>query len=105
MEKSFLLILTVIAAIMVAYPFIKFRRWLCEQEIKKWAHSHQLKIVKWEENIFFTPFPFFTRSRGQKVCKVTVKDKNNELKTAWLKLGHYWLGFLKSDVVCKWEDN
>lgn len=78
---------------------------MAEQEISKWANDNKLEIIKWEQKIFFTPFPFFTRSRGQKVCKVTVKNSNDEIKTAWLKLGNFCLGFLKSEVVCKWEKN
>jgi len=105
MEKTLLLILIVIAAFIISYPLIILRRKISEKDIIKWANANKLEIIKIEEKEFVTPFPYFSRSRGQKVFKVTTRNINNEIKTAWLKLGNFWLGFLKPEVVCKWENN
>ncbi len=72
--------------------------------LEGWARSHGLQILSQEECWFFKGPFFWTSSKGQKVYRVAVRDREGFERLGYVRCGGYWLGLMSDHVEVRWDE-
>lgn len=72
--------------------------------LDQWAQANGLQIVSREECWFFKGPFFWTSTRGQKIYRVSVLDRDGRTRSGYVRCGGYWLGLWSDHVDARWDD-
>ena len=72
--------------------------------LEGWAQSHGLQILSQEECLFFKGPFFWTSSKGQRVYRVSVRDREGFDRQGYVRCGGFWLGMMSDNVEVRWDD-
>ena len=66
--------------------------------VRRWATKNEFKLLKYKQ-LWFGVGPFFYKrtSSNQTVYSVTVRDRQGNDKSGWVRVGGWWWGALFSD--------
>ncbi len=74
-----------------------------QELLQQWAAKHGYSIVSREARYWrLGPFSGST-SKYQRVFYVRIRDPGGRERTGWVRLGHWWLGLLSSQMEERWE--
>ena len=90
----------VLAAVLVALPFISFRRNKIQSFANQWAIENGFELVKCEGKSFSPATFSFTSALTQDVVLAVVKDSQGDCKRCWLKVESFSNG-VGIEVKCK----
>ncbi|MBV8879394.1 MAG: hypothetical protein JO332_05500 [Planctomycetaceae bacterium] len=73
--------------------------------LRRWTSAQGFEILSHEECWFFRGPFFWTSSKGQKVYKVRLRDREGQLRRGYVRCGGYWLGLWSEAVEVRWDDD
>ncbi len=72
--------------------------------LETWAREQGYEVLSQEECwIFRGPF-FWSSSKGQKIYKVALRNREGQVRTGYARCGGYWLGLFSDAVEVRWDD-
>jgi hypothetical protein len=72
--------------------------------LESWARTQGYELLSYGERWFFRGPFFWGTSEGQKVYKVTMRDLDGRVRTAYARCGGFWLGLWTDAVELRWDD-
>ncbi len=73
------------------------------QMLEQWLRDNDFQLLQ-KSTPWRKDNPFFASSnRGQKVFKVTVRDKSGAIRAGWLRCGHALAGVAVPQIEVKWD--
>jgi len=71
--------------------------------LREWAAQNGYEILQGEFR-FLRRGPFFwTTSKGQTIYRVTVRDKQSQVRSGWVRCGGWWLGLWSHKTEVRWD--
>ncbi|MBI3857289.1 MAG: hypothetical protein HY293_16505 [Planctomycetes bacterium] len=71
--------------------------------LERWAKANGFEIASSEDCWFFKGPYFWSATRGQKVYRISVRDRNGKLRSGYACCGGYLLGTLSDHVDVTWD--
>lgn len=85
----------------VALMFWHFSR--SKHILRDWARRNGFEIVSAERRFFFRG-PFWWRTgKGHEVFRVTVRDGEGQVRSAYVRVGGWWGGMLSDQASVEWD--
>ena len=101
--ETFLIILFVIILVIFLTLVMTFHKNSGLKEIEKWAKKEGLEILSSEYRWVKRGPYFISSSNLQRIYYLTVKDKSDNTRTCWVKVGGFFLGLLSDTIHISWE--
>jgi hypothetical protein len=99
-SKFFPLIFVLVIAVAGLYWQYSRSRTLLE----RWAMQNDFELLS-SDYRYLRKGPFtWTSSRNQTVYFVTVRDKQNQVRSGWVRCGGWWVGLYSDKTEVAWDD-
>ena len=92
------LLLIVVAVISIIWTYSR-----ADDLLDRWASSNGYQLLHKEQRSLRTGPYFWRHSRGQLVYYVTITDHSGERRSAYVRLGGWWMGLWSEDVDVTWD--
>jgi hypothetical protein len=100
-------VLVVLGGILIAAIVVLSFVWSASRGksmLEGWARENGYHIVFREECWFFRGPFFWTTSKGQKVYRVMIEDREGTYRNGYVRVGGWWLGLWSDHVEARWDD-
>lgn len=97
-----ILALLLILMLWSGYRILKLRTRRAERVVERWAEQNGFHIEHLEVR-YFDWKHFFPQSNVQLVFRVGVRDREKQISTGWLLVGHFLFGQLVDRVKVCWD--
>ena len=75
-----------------------------EQIVQEWAQKNNYRLLD-SRNMFLSPGPFFwKKSKQQTVFRVLLRDKDGNMKNAWILCGSWWGRLTVDNIEVRWDN-
>jgi hypothetical protein len=97
-------LLGMIALVVFAVAIMAWHYSRARSVLEEWAGTNGYEILS-SERRWFRRGPFWwSTSRGQEVCYVTVRTSDGQVKRGWVRCGNWFFGLLMNDAAVRWDD-
>lgn len=93
--KMLLSLAIVLAAILIAIPFLWYRRRRIDESVNRWTRENDCELIRYEERTFGPFMLLLKKTRNQAIVWIEIKERSGNLKKGWLVTG---------SSICKWVE-
>jgi hypothetical protein len=97
-QMLLILLVAAIASISIVWHYSRARSLL-----EHWADERGFRILDSQYRYVRRGLFFWTTSKGQAVYFVTVRDRNGDVRSGYVRCGSWFLGLLSDKVEVRWE--
>lgn len=91
-----------LAALVTGASYWRYRR--SRRLLARWAQRSHVELLRAERRLV-SRGPFFWRSSdSQIVFRVTVRDRDGQVRRGFVRIGGWFLGVLSDQTAAEWED-
>src|SRR5262245_36776457 len=102
-DSPLLLILLVVVAVGISIAALVWRYQRADQMIRQWAERNGYELVSAEHCWFWRGPYWFWTSKSQMVYRITVREQYGGERSAYVRLGGWFLGMWSDEVDVTWD--
>ena len=97
-------VLLIIPFVAVALLLFSWRCRRSRSMLDDWARAGGLQLLSCERRYLRSGPFFFRHAKGQEIFYITVRDREGEVRRAYVRCGGWFLGLLTDKVTVEWQD-
>jgi hypothetical protein len=78
--------------------------WRSHSLLRGWAQENDFELMHSEMRFFQRGAFFWASSKGQTVFYVTVRDRQGQVRSGWVRCGGWWLGLFSHKTEVRWQE-